>query len=77
MTNLGNVSESGTNIVYQWHVSYSSGRADDTIAIYDTGDKACPVALNGILIGSVSKSHVSSLQQDILDLKNNKIPNSL
>lgn len=77
MKNLGNVSESGSNIVYQWQVSYDSGRSDDTIAIYDTGDKACPVGLNGILIGSVSKSYVSSLQQDILDLKNNKIPKSL
>lgn len=77
MKNLGYVSESGANILYQWLLSYDSGRGDDTIAIYDTGDKSCPVALNGILIGSVSKSYVNSLQQDILDLKNNKIPKSL
>ena len=76
MNNLGAVNESGTHIVYEWRVSYNTGRADDVISVYELGDK-CPVALNGILIGSVSKSHAASLQQDILDLKNNKIPNSL
>lgn len=77
MSNLGTVKESGTNIIYRWKVSYTNGRADDIIAIYDTGDKSCPVALNGVIIGSVSKSHASALQQDIIDIAAGKTPKSL
>ena len=77
MKNLGRVSESGSSVAYEWRVSYSSDRSDDTITIYDTGEKACPVTMNGVIIGSVSKSYVSSLQQDILDLKSGAIPKSL
>ena len=77
MSNLGMVDESGSNVIYQWKVSYTNGRGDDTIAIYDNGGKSCPVVMNGVIIGSVSKSHAAALQQDILDVANNKIPNSL
>ena len=77
MKNLGRVDDSGSKVIYEWKVSYSSDRDEDVIAIYDSGDKACPVLMNGVMIGSVSKSHVSALQQDILDLKSGKTPKSL
>ena len=77
MNNLGLVNESGSNIIYQWKVSYTNGRDDDTISIYDNGGKSCPVALNGTIIGTVSKSHAAALQQDILNIAAGKAPKSL
>ncbi len=77
MKNLGLPSGSGADVIYEWTVSYETDRGDDVISIYDSGDKSCPVAFNGVPIGSVSKSHVSSLQQDIVDLQNGKTPKSL
>ena len=77
MSNLGMVDQSGTNVVYRWTVSYTNGRDDDTIAFYENGGKSCPVVMNGEIIGSVSKSHVAALQQDILDIAAGKTPKSL
>lgn len=77
MKNLGAVNESGTNIVYIARVRYNNGRSEDTIAVYDTGSNSCPVALNGILIGSVAKSHVTALQKDVVTISDGKIPNNL
>ena len=77
MSNLGMVKDTGDKVIYQWKVSYTNGRDDDTIAIYDNGGKSCPVTLNGEIIGSVSKSHAAALQQDILDIAASKTPKSL
>lgn len=77
MNNLGSVSKAGDKIVYQWKISYTNGRADDVIAIYEAGEKGCAAALNGMIIGSVTKSHVSALQQDIIDMAAGKTPKSL
>ena len=77
MKNLGRMEKTGDQIIYQWKVSYTNGRADDTFAIYDVGEKSCPVTMNGVMIGSVSKSHAQALQQDVLDLANRQIPKSL
>lgn len=77
MSNLGMVSKSEGSVIYQWKISYTNDRADDTIAIYDAGEKGCAVALNGAIIGTVSKSHVSALQQDIIDVAAGKTPKSL
>ncbi len=77
MNNLGRVKSTGGQPAYQWRVSYINGRGDDTIAVYDSSDKSCPVTLNGEIIGSVSKSHLNALKQDILDVAANKTPKSL
>lgn len=77
MNNLGRVKNTGNRPAYQWRVSYTGGRDDDTIAVYDSSDKSCPVTLNGEVIGSVSKSHLNALKQDILDVAANKTPKSL
>lgn len=77
MKNLGIVNESGTNVIYSVDVSYNTSRAQDTISIYDNGSNTCPVALNGILIGSVSKSYITAMQKDVVTLSQDRIPDNL
>lgn len=77
MKNLGMAEDSGTNAVYEARISYSNGRADDTVTVFDVGSNICPVVMNGTIIGSVSKSHVNGMKQDLSDLESGKIPVNL
>lgn len=77
MRNLGLPTDSGSKVIYEAKIRYTTGRSEDTLSIYESTGKSCSVALNGTLIGSVSKSYVNSLMQDVADVKNGKTPKSL
>lgn len=77
MKNLGVPDNTGSKVIYEARITYDTGRSDDTLSIYDAGDNICPVALNGELIGSVAKSHVNGMQQDLVNLASGKIPANL
>lgn len=77
MNNLGQVTDPGNTVIYEAKISYTTGRADDVLTLYDNGGRSCPAALNGVLIGSVSKSYATALQQDVADLNSGKTPDSL
>lgn len=72
LTINGSVDNSGTNVILSLKIRYGTGRAADTITLYDIGDKSCPAALNGVLVGTVSKAEVNDLIQNVEGLSKGK-----
>lgn len=67
----------GDKLMFTIRYSYSTGRADDVIRVYDNGTNTCPVALNGTLVGSTGKAYVNSLIANIKDIAAGKLPESI
>jgi len=69
--------KAGDTVLYEVRYSYSNGRAADVIQIYDDGTKTCPVALNGTLIGATKKAYATTLIENIRDIIQGRLPESL
>ena len=74
--NQGSVDGTG-NVVMSFTVAYATGRASDTVTVYDIGGAYDPVALNGEIIGSAGKSYIDRLIQSADSLVNGETVSNL
>lgn len=65
--NQGSAEDGGSELL-RFTVSYSTGRAADTVTVYDRGSAQYPVKVNGETVGSASKSYIDNLIAGARDL---------
>ena len=77
LPNTGEGTTAGGSKIYEIRYTYSTGRAEDVIQIYDDGTNTCTVAVNGSLACSTKKAYVDTLIQNIKDVTSGKLPENL
>lgn len=77
MKNAGKTDAAASDKLLEIRYTYTTGRAADTVTVYQSSGKSCPVALNGAVIGSVSKTYADALVGNINDIIAGRIPTSL
>lgn len=77
MKNNGSSDAPAETALLEIRYAYTTGRAADTIILYDSDGQNCSVALNGVVIGSVAKTYATALVGNMDDILAGKLPKSL
>ena len=73
LPNTRKAAQTSGSPVFEVTYAYSTGRERDNICVYDSG----AVTVNGTLVGATKPSYVKTLIQNIKDLTDGKLPESL
>lgn len=75
--NQGSAEESGSGKVMTVTYTYSTDRASDTLTVYGTGAAKYILDVNGVTVGTASKSYIDNLIEGAKALINGETVNSL